>query len=96
MKTERMTVLVTPEQKAAILSRAQTLGVSAGEMLRRAVEAYDPAASRASEDETVLAALAAELLVAAKAARRSLDDANREVESTLKDLARRRKADGRG
>ena len=63
MKTERMTILVTPEQKAAILARAERLGLSAGEMVRRAVESYDPAAG-SDEDQAVLDALADELFAA--------------------------------
>jgi hypothetical protein len=92
MKTERMTVLVTPEQKAAILARAQSLGLSAGEVVRRAVESYDPLARGVEEDEAVLSMLADELLAAAKSARAALNDANNEVQSTLKQLARSRKA----
>jgi hypothetical protein len=91
MKTERMTILVTAEQKAAILARAQNLGLSAGEMMRRAVDAYDPAASM-DEDETVLNALADELFAAARDARAALEEANRELEATLDQLAKRREA----
>ncbi len=40
MKTERMTVLVTPEQKRAITVKAAKLKLSAGEVIRRAVESY--------------------------------------------------------
>jgi hypothetical protein len=91
MKTERMAVLVTPEQKSAILARAESLGLSAGELVRRAVESYHPSSSRkAGEDEAVLNALADELLAAAKSARASLRDANKEIQWTLKQLARSR------
>jgi hypothetical protein len=89
MKTERMTILVTPEQKAAILARAERLGVSAGEMVRRAVESYDPAAG-SDEDQAVLDALADELFAAAEAARTALREADEELQSTLKQLAQRR------
>jgi hypothetical protein len=96
VKTERMTVLVTPKQKAAILARAQSLGLSAGEVVRRAVESYEPTAPGAAEDEAVLNAVADELFAAAKSARAALNQANTELQSTLKQLARRRKAlDGR-
>jgi chromosome condensin MukBEF ATPase and DNA-binding subunit MukB len=91
MKTERMTILVTPEQKAAILARAERLGMSAGEMVRRAVESYDPAAVP-DEDQAVLDALADELFAAAEGARMALREANEELQSTLKQLAQRRKA----
>jgi predicted trehalose synthase len=91
MKTERMTILVTPEQKAAILARAERLGVSAGEMVRRAVESYDPAAG-SDEDQAVFDALADELFAAAEAARTALRAANEELQSTLQQLAQRRTA----
>src|SRR5574342_1178214 len=90
MKTERMTVLVTPEQKSAILARANRLGLSVGEMVRRAVESYEPAAAGATEDEVVLNALADELFAAAKSARAALNEANREIQATLQQLARSR------
>jgi len=92
MKTERMTVLVTPEQKAAILARASSLGLSAGEMVRRAVESYQPSAANAAEDEVVLNALADELCSAANSARAALGEANREIQATLKQLAKSRRA----
>lgn len=92
MKTERMTVLVTPEQKAAILARAASLGLSAGEMVRRAVESYEPSAASAAEDEVVLNALADELFAAAKSARAALNEANREIQATLEQLAKSREA----
>jgi len=95
MKTERMTVLVTPEQKSAILARADSLGLSVGEMVRRAVQSYEPSAASAAEDEVVLNALADELFAAAKSARAALRKANHEVQATLKQLARSRE-DARG
>lgn len=90
MKTARMTVLVTPEQKASIIARAESLGVSTGEMVRRAVELYEPSAGRAGEDEALLNALADELFAAARSARAALSEANREIQTTLKQLAKRR------
>jgi hypothetical protein len=91
MKTERMTVLLTREQKAAILARASSLGMSTGEMVRRAVETYQPASSGALEDEVVLNALADELFTAAKSARAALVDANKNVQATVTALAVKRK-----
>lgn len=88
MKTERMTVLVTPEQKAAILTRAQSLGLSAGEMVRRAVESYEPK----KEDEAALNALGAALQAAAKDARKALAEARRELGVTLDQLGRNRRS----
>lgn len=91
MKTERMTILVTAEQKAAINARAQSLGVSAGEMVRRAVETYGAGPSEAtSESEAVLNALADELFAAAKEARAALAAANRSVHAAVKQLSKSR------
>ena len=92
MKTERMTVLVTPEQKAGILARAQRLGLSAGEMVRRAVESYNPATPKRSQDEALLDALAEELLSAAGSARAALKDANDDIQATLRQLAKGRRS----
>ena len=91
MKTERMTVLVTREQKSAILAHASSLGLSAGEMMRRAVETYKPADRSTVEDESVLDALADELFAAAKSARAALVDANKEIQATVIALAANRK-----
>lgn len=41
MKTERLTLLVTPDDKALIAERAAGLGVSTSEFVRRAVELFD-------------------------------------------------------
>lgn len=93
MKTARMTILLTPEQKATIHARAESLGVSTGEMVRRAVESYGRAASESpSESEAVLNALADELFVAAKEARSALAAATRDVQATVKQLAKQREA----
>ncbi len=60
MKTERMVLLVTPEEKALIGSRAAQMGVSASEFVRRAVELFDPADIAAmAELETLLPELEA-------------------------------------
>ncbi|MGH7049977.1 MAG: hypothetical protein ACREFU_01460 [Acetobacteraceae bacterium] len=42
--TSRLMVLMSSEERAALDAKARTLGVSAGEMVRRAVHAYDLAA----------------------------------------------------
>jgi len=93
MKSARMTILLTPEQKAAIHVRARTLGVSTGEMVRRAVESYGTAAKAPrSESEAVLNALADELFTAAKEAKSALAAASRDVQTTVKQLAKSREA----
>ena len=49
MKTERMTLLIAPDDKAAITARADSLGMSVSELVRQAAIAFDPdeAAARA-------------------------------------------------
>lgn len=42
MKTERLTLLVTPEEKAEMSERAETMGISVSELVRRAVRSYNP------------------------------------------------------
>lgn len=42
MKTDRLTLLISPADKAAIHARAETLGISVSELVRRAALDYDP------------------------------------------------------
>jgi hypothetical protein len=42
MKTERMTLLIAPADKAAIAARAESLGMSVSELVRQAALGYDP------------------------------------------------------
>jgi hypothetical protein len=56
MRTARLTVLLEPDAKAAIEARAAALKLSASELVRRAVDLYDPAA-----DPEALQAVADEL-----------------------------------
>ena len=42
MKSERINLLVTPEEKAVIDKRARDAGLTTSEMIRRAALAYDP------------------------------------------------------
>jgi len=42
MKTDRLTLLVTPEEKAEMTARADAMGISTSELVRRAVRSYDP------------------------------------------------------
>ncbi len=82
MKTERMVLLVTPEEKALISERAATMNVSASEFVRRAVEIFDPEDVAAiAELETLLPELKvmAERLEAEKAEWPRID-AEREAE----------------
>ena len=42
MKTDRLTLLISPADKAAINGRAESLGISVSELVRNAALAYDP------------------------------------------------------
>lgn len=42
MKTERMTLLISPADKAAITARAASLGMSVSELVRTAAMEFDP------------------------------------------------------
>ncbi len=42
MKTDRLTLLISPADKAAINARASSLGISVSELVRKAALDYDP------------------------------------------------------
>jgi hypothetical protein len=82
MKSERLTILVTADQKRAIAAKAKRLNLSAGEVVRRAVESY-----RSDDEERVLDALADELARSAKEARKAIKEALDELRRTRAQLA---------
>jgi hypothetical protein len=84
MKTQRLVVLVTAEQKRALARRAKALDVSVGELLRRSSEGAD------ARDLSALSALANELRASARESRAALRSALSEAEETLAQLGRRR------
>lgn len=86
MKSERMTILVTPAQKQAIATKARKLNVSAGEIIRRAVESY-----RHNDEEVVLNALADELDRSVREARHALKDALAETRRTIEHFSAKAK-----
>ncbi len=84
-KMERIVVLVTPQQKRAIVSRAKARRLSMGEMVRRSVEAYD-----SDEDKLLLDKLIEQVRKSTVEARRALAEAEAEVKKTLAYFAARR------
>lgn len=77
--TARMVVLMSPREKAALEAKARRAGkISAGELVRRAVAAYDEGAGdEASELRTLLDVFATtrrETLQRLEAAERKLDE----------------------
>lgn len=80
MKTERVTLLISPDDKRQLQELAEGRGVTASELVRQAVQAY----GASSIDETrELAALTAELRGAMPAMRKSLREANVAAERTI-------------
>jgi len=88
--TERIVVLVTPEQKAEISSRAKEAKLTVGELLRRAAAAY----SMDEQDET-LAGLVEQVRKSTAQASKALDDALRQVSASQRRIAAMEKAHAR-
>ena len=72
MKSERITILVTPDEKASINRRAAAMNIPAGELLRRAVADYEPDDEQNAEQ---LELLARQLAVAVTNTEAKLDKA---------------------
>ena len=85
MKTERLVILVAPEQKRANVHRAKSLDVSVAESLRRVAEGHGEGA-----DEAMLALLANQLQKSVKESRFALRLALAEAGATLEQLGRSR------
>lgn len=85
MKTERLVILVTPEQKRALARRAKALDVSVAELLRRSTEGIGTGGN-----EQALLVLAGELQLAVRESRAALRAALSEAEATLRQIGRRR------
>jgi hypothetical protein len=86
MKTERLVILVTPEQKRALAVRAKALDLSVAELVRRSAEGLRPGA-----DEQVLSSLAAELQRSVRESRVALRAALAETQATLAQLGKGRR-----
>ena len=88
MKTERVTLLISPDDKLRFQSLAEDRGISTSELVRQAVDAF----GSSSADETrELALLTAELRGAIPAMRRSLRDANAAAERAIAAMRHRSK-----
>ena len=68
--TERIPVLVTPQEKAMIAKMAQDAHLSMGEFLRRAAASFRP-----SEDEKMLEGMIGQMLATTAQASAAIDDA---------------------
>ena len=84
MKTERVTLLTSPEFKAFLTLEARREGVSVGELVRTRCE------RRPTDEEMMLAALTAELKIAVAAASKSLKNGLSEAQTVLTELQAKR------
>jgi hypothetical protein len=91
MRTARTTVLMTPEEKAALEKRAARLGVSSGEYIRLAVDNYEKISP---EEEAELAALVEEANVAIPRMAAMLEQMSRTLRETHEDIDRSLRAAG--
>jgi len=80
---ERIPVLVTKAQKQRYTARAKAAGLSVGEFLRRAGEAYQP-----EEDEALLQGLLEQVLKSTRQAEQAVDEALAYVVASEKRLAK--------
>ena len=75
--TERMTFVTTPDVKASIMRRAERLAIPSSELIRCAVDQYDP-----DQDNELLTQLAEELAASTAETERKLDEALEAVRKT--------------
>lgn len=87
MKTERVTILVTPEEKALFHAKADAMGLNASEFIRLAAGGFD-----VDRDEAALASIVDELGAAVVEINQSLDRMNQQIEETVRGLRERREA----
>ena len=87
MKTERVTFVMSPEDKAEITRRAEELHIPASELIRRAIHRYEP---DDEVDEQVLLGVARELESSAQQTERKLDEALAAVRETVAQLRQSR------
>ncbi len=86
--TARVTVLMSPEEKAALDAKAARAGpVSAGELVRRAVAAYDEEEAREAEELRTLLRVWARTH---ETTMRELDQVEQKLDETLDQLHRKR------
>lgn len=84
MKTERITLLTSPDFKAFLSAEATREGVSVAELVRTRCE------RRPTDEEAILAGLTSELNKAVIEAKRSLKSGLDEAQSVLTELRARR------
>lgn len=88
IKTERITILASPDFKAYLNSKAEEKGISVSEFIRQ--RCSDEHREK-SEDELVLRALIDEVNTSTKRATRSLNRGLKAAEQTLNHLKKQQK-----
>jgi len=83
-KTERITILTSPEFKARLEHEAQLQKISVGKLIRNRFERHESVEE--NSDDAVLVALIAEVHEATKRAQQALDKGLDEAEATLQAL----------
>jgi GTP1/Obg family GTP-binding protein len=89
--TERVPVLMTPDEKKRVVSKAKKAGVAIGEYIRRAIDGYRP-----SEDEKALEAMIRQMNQATKNAEKSIDETLNFVKASNKRIEEMEAASKRG
>ena len=84
MQTERITILMTPDRKALVASRAAAQGISMGEYLRRKVESDED--NLTPEQEAELAELVRQANIAIPEMAASLDQMSESLRRTNHDI----------
>ncbi len=84
MKTERVTLLTSPDFKAFLNAEAQREGVSVAELIRTRCE------RRPTDEEAVLVELTGQLRKAVGEAKRSMKDGLDEAQAALRELQAKR------
>jgi len=87
MKSQRLTLLISPEDKRHFKTLAEDRGLTTSELVRQAVRAYGVSSI---DDSRELAALTAEMREALPSMRKSVRSANLSVERALASIASRR------
>lgn len=87
MKSQRLTLMISPEDKRHFKHLAEDRGMSTSELVRQAVRAYGVSSI---DDTRELAALTAEMRAAIPSMRKSLRQANVSVERALASIAARK------
>jgi hypothetical protein len=84
VKTERITILGTPDFKDFLTREAKKEGVSLSQLVRQRCEKKPPS----NEDEELLAALVKEVSAATASAKSSLEKGLNDVEKVLAEIRR--------